>query len=172
VYAHQGYTWLKHAGGLFNAVKKHYPQHKWDMNRWKQSVASKSQRYLFKMLKKLLGNRTEIYFNQPLDFLRYKDTGQIMTADIWIPEHRIVVEYQGSQHYVPCFYKDFEYQVVKDHERMMACKEANVTLILIPYWWDYKMNSLAATLKEVCNFHWKIFNYIHLALSWHSSGTS
>ena len=35
-----------------------------------------------------------------------------------------------------------------DEVKKRVCNELKITLIPIPYWWDYKMNSLKATIHQ------------------------
>jgi hypothetical protein len=38
---------------------------------------------------------------------------------------------------------------LRDEEKRKACKEANITLIEVPYWWDYSKDSVSATIRQV-----------------------
>ena len=38
----------------------------------------------------------------------------------------------------------------KDQEKRKACKEAGVTLVEVPYWWDNTIESLANFIHKVC----------------------
>ncbi len=37
----------------------------------------------------------------------------------------------------------------RDKKKNVACKELGITLITIPYWWDGKLSSLAATIQHI-----------------------
>jgi hypothetical protein len=58
------------------------------------------------------------------------------------------------QHFVPTnYFSGYHSMQIRDTEKLMACKKAGITLIAIPYWWDYRKESLAATIKEVILIH-------------------
>jgi len=72
-----------------------------------------------------------------------------MEFDIFIPSLSIAFEYQGEQHYseVECMITTDI--ALRDKEKQDVCKEAGVTLIEIPYWWNFSRDSLAATIYTV-----------------------
>jgi hypothetical protein len=59
------------------------------------------------------------------------------------------LEYQGEGHYfqIPV-YGGMERRKLIDDFKAKASKNMGVTLIPIPYWWDNKPASLAATLQR------------------------
>jgi hypothetical protein len=74
-----------------------------------------------------------------------------MELDIWIPELSLAFEYQGIQHYriSNVFESEFLRIQRNDMEKKKACQYHGITLISIPYWWDYTISSLAATIRMV-----------------------
>jgi hypothetical protein len=76
-------------------------------------------------------------------------SGHKMQFDVFLPKQNVVLEYQGEQHYYDVYslgplwrYAD------RDEQKRMACEENGVTLIEIPYWWDFKKESLQATIHQ------------------------
>lgn len=71
-----------------------------------------------------------------------------MQLDVYIEELRLAVEYQGEQHYKPSYWNttDVATQQMRDREKRNACEQHSITLIEIPYWWDRRTSSLAATI--------------------------
>ena len=64
--------------------------------------------------------------------------------DIYVPDLKILIEYQGIQHFQPITFFGGEQRFLKQNERdnkkRLYCKEHNIKLIEIPYW-DYdKLN--------------------------------
>ena len=72
-----------------------------------------------------------------------------MQLDIFIPDHKLAFEYQGEQHYVEVYPLGAQWKhSERDLEKSLACKEKGITLIEIPYWWDFKKESLIATIHQ------------------------
>src|SRR4051794_8569692 len=71
-----------------------------------------------------------------------------MTFDVSVPDLSLVLEYQGEQHYHE-IHALADYLMVKsrDNEKREQCKRHNLTLIEVPYWWDFNNESLAATIQ-------------------------
>ena len=70
-----------------------------------------------------------------------------MRLDIFLPKELLAFEYQGEQHYHDVYaLGNLWIQKEKDKEKRIACKENGITLIEIPYWWDFKKSSLVATI--------------------------
>ncbi len=72
------------------------------------------------------------------DFLNNAVTGHNLELDIYNPEIKLAIEYNGRQHYdfVPFFHKNreaFLNQKYRDEIKRMKCKENGIQLIEIPY---------------------------------------
>jgi hypothetical protein len=80
--------------------------------------------------------------------LYYPTSGRKMQLDIWIPKYSLALEYQGKQHFINR--KNFGHpsQQLRDVEKKQACESSSITLIMIPYWWDFRVESLAATIHQ------------------------
>ncbi len=71
-----------------------------------------------------------------------------MILEIFLPSESLAFEYHGAHHYYDVYHigPQWAYQQ-KDQEKRLACKKLNITLIEIPYWWDYSKDSLVATIQ-------------------------
>lgn len=73
-----------------------------------------------------------------------------LELDVYIKALQLGLEYQGEQHYYPMYWSagNWENQMNRDNEKKMICKQHNITLIQVPYWWDGTTHSLAATIHQ------------------------
>ncbi len=72
-----------------------------------------------------------------------------MELDIFLPKEQLAFEYQGPHHYynLPFFGNHWD-QKNRDKAKREACKEHRITLIEVPYWWDKRIFSLAASIGK------------------------
>lgn len=72
-----------------------------------------------------------------------------MELDIFVPSLSLGFEYQGEHHYSwTTLFGDPSEFMNKDNLKRDACKAAGITLIEIPYWWDYDKSSIIATIHQ------------------------
>jgi hypothetical protein len=77
-------------------------------------------------------------------------SGRKMQLDVYVPDHQLAFEYQGIQHYSDTYHIGPQWAYSRrDGEKRTSCKENGITLIEIPYWWDHKKESLAATINQL-----------------------
>ena len=79
-----------------------------------------------------------------------KNIARNVQFDVYFPKMNLAFEYQGVQHYQKqrSFLIDTHSLNERDEAKKLLCKELNITLISIPYWWDYQVNSLKATIHQ------------------------
>lgn len=98
--------------------------------------------------------------------LSYDISKQDITLDIFLVEYNLAFEFQGEQHYLDNTLFSAQTGAIegRDQVKKDLCLAAGITLITIPYpcygccttmllihsryWWDQKIPSLAATIKQ------------------------
>ena len=105
-----------------------------------------SQRWLFLQIKKLYPHEEiiEDYFHPTISRI----SGANVQFDIFMIERNIAIEYHGQHHYedMPAGFCPTETYKYRDSEKQKLCSEHGIQLIVIPYWWDNKIESLKETL--------------------------
>jgi hypothetical protein len=106
-------------------------------------------------------NETNLYYEIKQEFSEYEvihhgkpEWIKSQHLDIWIPQIKAAVEYQGIQHLKPVKYMGGEEGLSKTRERderkARLCKENNVTLVLV--YEGYVLSDVIAKIKESVNF--------------------
>jgi hypothetical protein len=143
-----------------------YPEHSWNVEDWYYQIKDKTQLFLYRILKELIPENYELEKDYLSATFKYFTTGAIMRWDIFIPRLNVCLEYQainslhhhlhdfikGSQHYYQKHIfsaSDFFERVARDEEKKKFCRNLDITLITIPFWWDFKISSIAATIYQV-----------------------
>lgn len=86
----------------------------------------------------------EFYFQKPFDkarpdFLKNPVTGENLELDLYNPDMKLAIEYNGSQHYHfnSFMHKNsrdkFQNQQYRDLIKKDLCKKQDITLIVVPY---------------------------------------
>ena len=77
------------------------------------------------------------------------ESGYKMTFDAFLPNFKLVFEYQGEQHYHDIFtFGEQQRYARRDAEKRKACSSNGISLIEVPYWWDFTKESLMATIHQ------------------------
>ena len=118
----------------------------------KDSIRKRSsQRWLFLQIQKLFPHEeiVEDYYHSELS----RETGSAVQFDVFMIERNIAVEYHGKQHYedIPQGFCNLEAYKHRDVEKENICSKHGIKLIVIPYWWDNKLDSLRTTLYSEIN---------------------
>jgi hypothetical protein len=72
-----------------------------------------------------------------------------MELDIFLPKEQLAFEYQGEHHFHDIYHLGSSWQQrQKDEEKRKVCRENEITLIEVPYWWNKEISSLAATINK------------------------
>ena len=107
-----------------------------------------SQRWLFLQVQKLFPGEeiVEDYFHSDLS----RKTGSSFQFDVFVIGRNIAFEYHGKQHYeeLPSGFAPLEMYKNRDHEKEKICSENGIQLIIIPYWWNNKLESLKQTVDD------------------------
>ena len=110
-----------------------------------------SQRWLFLQIQKLFPQEeiVEDYFHSEISRL----SGANTQFDIYMVQRNIAIEYHGKQHYeeIPSAFASLETYKQRDIEKGKLCEKYGIQLIVIPYWWDNKLDSLRTFLYSKIN---------------------
>ena len=105
-----------------------------------------SQRWLFLQIQKLFPGEeiVEDYFHSEIS----RESGFSVQFDIFLIHKKIAIEYHGRHHYedFPSAFAPLETHQTRDLEKEKLCNKYGIQLIIIPYWWDNKLDSLRETL--------------------------
>eukprot|EP01124_Arcella_intermedia_P031050 TRINITY_DN6915_c0_g1_i1.p1 TRINITY_DN6915_c0_g1~~TRINITY_DN6915_c0_g1_i1.p1 ORF type:complete len:377 (-),score=77.98 TRINITY_DN6915_c0_g1_i1:2-1132(-) len=114
-----------------------YGEEEWDCEKFSECVGKKARQ-------RLLGLKLMELFKDEVIFEEFVfGVMDRYIFDFYLPGRNLVVEYQGEQHYLPVWkWKDLEEQKMRDQEKFRFCKENNLNLVYVPYWWDAKTTSL------------------------------
>ena len=108
-----------------------------------------SQRWLFLQVQKLFPHEeiVEDYYHSEIS----RETGYSVQFDVFLINKKIAIEYHGKQHYedIPSTFAPLEMLQSRDIEKEKLCSKYDIQLIVIPYWWDNKLESLKETLNSI-----------------------
>ena len=111
-----------------------------------------SQRWLFLQVQKLFPGEEiiEDYYHSEIS----RHAGSAIQFDIFLINKSIAIEYNGKQHYedIPKGFSPLELFKYRDQEKEKICNKFGIRLVIIPYWWDNKLESLRVTLNSKINF--------------------
>eukprot|EP00026_Physarum_polycephalum_P000419 Phypoly_transcript_00420.p1 GENE.Phypoly_transcript_00420~~Phypoly_transcript_00420.p1 ORF type:complete len:1013 (+),score=147.72 Phypoly_transcript_00420:21-3059(+) len=79
------------------------------------------------------------------------DSGFYLELDLWIPDLNLAFEYQDPHHYVTAWYSYTSVATVqrRDDFKFKIAKEKGVSLVIVPCWWDGKLESLIASIHQI-----------------------
>src|SRR5690348_14990287 len=81
--------------------------------------------------------------------LKSDHTVKAIELDIYLQSKQLAFEYQGEQHYFDVYALGSKwYQTQRDQEKKTMCNENGITLIEVPYWWDFDKLSLISTIHD------------------------
>ena len=83
----------------------------------------------------------EAFFGAPFpskrpSWLRYPPTGKLLELDGYNEKNKLAFEYQGPQHYEPCFFnkKNPTDNKKRDDFKKITCEKNGIKLIIVPHW--------------------------------------
>ena len=121
---------------------------KYNFDNIKNSKKS-AQRWLFLQVQKLFPNEEiiEDYFHSDIS----RESGYCVQFDIFLIYKNIAIEYHGKHHYedIPKTFAPLELYKNRDDEKIRLCNKFGIKLVVIPYWWDNKFDSLRITLESL-----------------------
>lgn len=83
-------------------------------------------------------------------YITFTEAREQLELDLYLPSMSLAFEYQGEPHFKFHFLagEPMDRQE-KDKEKREICKKQGLTLIEIPYWWDRRVDTLAATIHKI-----------------------
>ena len=121
---------------------------KYQANSTPYSTRRSSQRWLFLQVQKIFPGEeiVEDYFHSDLS----RKTGYSFQFDVFVIGRNIAFEYHGEQHYEELVsgFAPLEMYKNRDQEKEKICSDHGIQLIIIPYWWNNKLESLKQTIEE------------------------
>jgi len=79
--------------------------------------------------------KLEIQWNRPMEL------------DIFIPNLSLALEYNGEYHYKATIHFGLNVRR-RDEKKLSICRERGITLLVIPYWWNTSLESIAETIRK------------------------
>ena len=123
-----------------------YPKYPWDVLRFGKT--SKFEKQLYKLVKRLLKNKKIIHRYRSKLF-RFKKSKRPMEIDIYLPEFKTGIEFQGSQHY---FAKWGKHELVdikrRDREKKKTFKKNGIKILYVTYKWKGQKKPIIKLLKK------------------------
>ena len=130
-------------GGLYKLLKEYYRNENWKKEWFSLKRKRSTQRWLHVCCSRLFTFYPlfEDYYHPTI---RYSNSKLSIQFDVYIPSLNIAIEYNGEQHYDEMLsgFAPIETYKTRDFEKLQLCKENNINLIYIPYWWNLNAESL------------------------------
>lgn len=131
------------------ALQYAYPEISWDQSKFSFKGKKSVQMLLKGIIEELLPSAEILEdFQHPTMTV---NSDRPVQLDLWLPNYQIGIEYQGEQHYYnldgafgPSGTASFYWE--RDLAKISNCQLRGITLVIIPFWWDRRKESLSATL--------------------------
>ena len=133
---------------LYQLLSHVYPDQNWNFDEFSNARSKRSkQRTVFIHLKKIIPHH-EIIEEYLSPSLVYSKSRVSIEIDLFVPSLSLGVEYNGEQHYneIAAGFNVFEVYLLRDREKQIILHNANVNLLIVPYWWDLSLSSLFSSL--------------------------
>ena len=146
---------------LFQGLKTLFPSYTWNKHFFSHRSKKSKQRIVFVCLNQIFNGRYPLIEDYILHrSLLSQDIKNHLEIDVFLPSLNLAVEYQGEQHYedIPSAFSQVELYSNRDQSKVKLCNSLNISLLVIPYWWDSSLFSLKSTLSLAVSqnsFPWK-----------------
>ena len=140
---------IRRHGGLFQVLKKNFPDQNWNSFLFRKRLKRSSQRFLFISIQKIYQQFLflEEYIHPSfLDVINFE-------FDIYSPTFNVVFEYHGEQHFEEIIggFSPVELIQDRDGKKINICEKNGFKVVLIPYWWDKTLPSLHQIIQPHIN---------------------
>eukprot|EP01124_Arcella_intermedia_P005807 TRINITY_DN13419_c0_g3_i2.p1 TRINITY_DN13419_c0_g3~~TRINITY_DN13419_c0_g3_i2.p1 ORF type:complete len:249 (-),score=74.11 TRINITY_DN13419_c0_g3_i2:290-985(-) len=129
---------------VLELLGERYPEEGWDVGRFSHSLNKRAtQKFVGVLLKEIFPDETIFE-----DYV-FKENSKMCLFDFYLPERKLVIEYQGEQHYYSVLkWVPLEQQQIRDKEKKAICDNNHIQLVEIPYWWDWTLLSLSQIISS------------------------
>ena len=142
----------KEINNLFKALEITFPNEKWEKRKLFLRVKKSKQRQLYLCILKLFPSYylLENYRHPYMKSSIYQTEAIPLEFDIYIAALNIAFEYQGQQHYddLPSAFNQLETYQSNDEIKRILCRNHNIKLIAVPYWWNASSSTLFSSFKN------------------------
>lgn len=89
-------------------------------------------------------------FNSVLEHHRLDtDKGEAFELDMYVPDLKLALEYQGEQHFHDVFQANkVGRQKDTDSQKQAACISRGIHLLEVPYWWSGSVSDLVSRIQQ------------------------
>ncbi len=123
-----------------------FPNYNWKVEKF--YTTGKNQKLIYKLMKSIFP-KEKIFYNYKHNEIRYK-SGIKAELDIYIPNKKIAIEYQGEQHFHPVSIwggkPTFDKLQERDKIKKAECERIGINLITIDYKFGINIESLKALI--------------------------
>eukprot|EP00026_Physarum_polycephalum_P003700 Phypoly_transcript_03714.p1 GENE.Phypoly_transcript_03714~~Phypoly_transcript_03714.p1 ORF type:complete len:765 (+),score=114.78 Phypoly_transcript_03714:31-2325(+) len=145
-----GASLIRKYGTVEHLLKEAYPAHPWEHVKFANTRLS-PQKYLFRIIQTIFGQYgVKIDMNVRSGHGMKANSGLPLEIDIYLPALKLGFEYQDAYHFFHSSYgaTTLEAYQARDKLKAQLASERGITLIYVPFWWDWNVQSLIATIKS------------------------
>jgi len=144
-----GASGLLQAMPLEQALRTAYPDEKWEEVQLDRQMKKSGQWRMRVGLARLYPGVELVEDYRHPSLGGSEDERRALELDIYFPQLQLAFEYNGQQHYHDVgFFGPVEVYRRRDQLKRELCRAQGIRLVTLPYWWDERLESLAATIEE------------------------
>lgn len=136
---------VQRSGGLVGLLRRAYPTHKWDWNRFTKITRKKTQLLMMSAIRELFPDN-ELFEDYLHPSIVYENKESIQ-LDAFIPSLSLAFEYQGPHHFQRDIF--FTHLAQGDLAKKLLCEKHQISLIAVPHWWDKTTDSLGFLIHKI-----------------------
>ena len=131
---------------LYSSLSFIHPDQEWKKSIFLMKNKKSAQRYLLTSLQQIY-SKFLIYEDYDHPSLCFSSNFSV-EIDLFLPVMMIGFEYHGEQHFdeIPAMKGNTGFY--RDSEKLKLCKDNEIKLITIPYWWDLSVSSLQRIIND------------------------